>query len=270
MFPDVSDATVPFLPGYMLGIGVQGNLAHETISYDLQVGNGSNSQNLIDSTLPAAGRDNRLAVYTREQFVGAGKLSDFLEESDLQQHENLVWALAGGFGYESQNGSASAFPGSQASLAIPGLSSATGPGFGPKYTVNGQVERYVMDVRAKYKGWSVFGEALYQNIQSNGGAFISGYPKSSIGQVGYFIESGYFVLPKRLEVAGRFSQLYTDGLAHTMDEYELGLNYYPFGQNLKVQLAETYVPRQAAFTSNNGIVANTQDWITQVQFQLKF
>ena len=77
-------------------------------------------------------------------------------------------------------------------------------------------------------------------------------------------------MPKKLEVAGRFGQLYTNDLPHSMDEYELGLNFYPFGQNLKFQLAETYVPRQAAFTSNNGIVANTQDWITQVQVQLKF
>lgn len=78
------------------------------------------------------------------------------------------------------------------------------------------------------------------------------------------------MLPKRLEVAGRFSQLYTNGLPHSMDEYEVGLNHYRFGQNLKPQLAETYVPREAAFTSNNGIIANTQDWITQIQVQLKF
>ncbi len=268
--PDVSDAIVPFLPGYALGMDVLGALAHDTISYDLMIGNGSNSQALTDSTLAVDGRDNRLSVYTRGQFVGSGKLSDFLDVSDVENHENLVWVVGGGFGYETQNSSASAFPGSQASLTIPGLSAAKGKGFAPKYTVNGEVERYIMDVRAKWEGWSFFGEAAYQHIHSAGGAIIPGYAKSSIGETGYFVGAGYFILPTKLEAAGQFSQLYTNGLAHEMDEYEVALNYYPFGENLKVQLAETYVPRAAPLTSNNGITQNTQDWVTQLQVQLKF
>jgi len=270
MFPDLSDAAIPFLPGYALGVDVLGAVAGNTISYDLMISNGSNSQNLIDSTLPNGGRDNRLAVYTREQFVGSGKLSDFTEESDLQNHAKLVWRVGGGFGYESQNTTATAFPGAQTSLGVSGLSSATGQGFAAKYNVNGQIERYAADFNTKYKGWAVFGEAYYQHLQSNGGPIEAGYTKSSIGQVGYFIESGYFVIPQKLELAARFGQLYTNGLPHEMDEYELGLNYYPLGENLKIQVGETYVPRQAALTSNNGIIQNTQDWETQIQLQLKF
>jgi len=270
MFPDVSDAASPYIPGYMLGADVLGALANDTISYDLMIGNGSNSQTLTDSTLNADGRDNRLAFYTREQFVGAGKLSDFFDESDVENHQSLVWIVGGGFGYESQNSASSAFPGSQSSLAISGLSAAKGPGFAPKYVVNGNVDRYVLDIRAKYRGFAFFGEALYQHIQSEGGAIIPGYTRDNIGQIGYFVEGGYFVIPKHLELAGRFSQLVTDGLPHSMEEYEAGLNYYPFGQNLKLQLSETYVPRAAALSSNNGILTNTQDWLTQVQLQLKF
>ena len=56
-----------------------------------------------------------------------------------------------------------------------------------------------------------------------------------------------------------------------MQEYTLGVNYYLFGQNAKVQLAETFVPNEAAFSdSGANTLMNTQDWITQLQFQLKF
>jgi len=99
---------------------------------------------------------------------------------------------------------------------------------------------------------------------------IAGSPKTSVGQIGYFLQSGYFLIPKKFEVAGRFGQLYTNGLPHEMDEYTLGLNYYFFGENMKLQAAETYIPRQAALTSSNGSLTNTQDWISELQLQVKF
>ena len=142
-FPDLSDITVPFSAGYGLGADVYGGLANQTISYDLMVGNGSNSQNLVDSTVPAAGRDNRISVYTREQYVGSGKLSDFLEEEpDLQNHQKFVWVVGAGAGWESQTNAASAFPGPQTATQIAGLSAATGPGFLPaKYVLDGNLFR---------------------------------------------------------------------------------------------------------------------------------
>jgi hypothetical protein len=269
-FPDIADTALPMLPGLGLGADVLGALAKNTISYDFMVCNGSNGEAETNSTQPLDARDNRLGVYTREQWAFAGKLSDFLDESDLEQHDHFVGVVGGGFGFESQNPTATAYPGAQTTLGITGLSSATGTGFRPRYVVDGNVFRYVADVRFKYQGFSFFGEGLYQHVVSETPTFIPGWPQHSIGQTGYFVQAGYFVVPKHLEIAGRFGQLYTNGLHHEMDEYEVGLNYYIRGQNLKLQLAETYIPRQAAVTSNYGSITNTQDWITQIQLQLKF
>ena len=196
----------------------------------------------------------------------------------MQDHQRFVWIVGGGFGYESQNDTAAnaagdngAFPGSQAVLRYQGLSSATGVGFRPTSAVNGDALRYVTDVRAKYHGFSFVGEGLYQNFANETNASpVPGYPRHSIGQTAFTAQAGYFVLPKRLEVAGRFGQLYTNGLRHEMDDWTFGFNYYLYGENLKLQVAETYVPRQAALTSNTGLIQNTQDWLTQVQLQLKF
>ena len=270
-FPYVSDTVVPFVPGFALGADVLGSLAKDTVSYDVLVCNGTNSQNLTNSTSPLSGRDNRLAFYTREQVAGSGKVSEFQDESDTEDHQTFSWVAGGGLGYETQATAGTTFPGPQTSLGITGLSSATGEGFADRYNLNGEVERYVADLRAKFHGLSLFGEGYYQHISRAGSPdIVPGYTKNGIGQVGFFGQAGYFVVPKHLEVAGRFGQLYTDGLPHEMDEWSFGVNYYLFGQNLKVQAAETYIPRQAALTSTYGSLTNTSDWITQVQAQLKF
>ncbi|MGD0463091.1 MAG: hypothetical protein ABSB74_11455 [Tepidisphaeraceae bacterium] len=270
-FPDVSDVTVPFAPGYGLGADVYGFVDHQRFSYDLMLGNGSNSQNLVDSAVNGAGRDNRLSAYTREQYAGSGTVPEFNDDPDLQDHSHLAWILGAGFGYESQNSAASAFPGSQTATAIPGFSAASGPGYlAGKYALDGNLYRAAIDFRTKYQGWSTFTELLYQDVASEAGPIVPGSTRTEIGQLGYFVQSGYFLVPRHFEVAARFGELYTLSFPHHMDEYTLGLNYYFVGENMKVQLAETYVPQAAALTSGNGSLVNTEDWTTELQLQVKF
>ena len=269
--PNIANELSTFLPGFSLGADVGGSLFNDTISYDVMVNNGSVGQGITNATSVLGGSDNRVGAYTREQVCLAGKLSDFNDESDVQDHQQLVAQVGGGFGFESQNSSANAFPGPQTTLKINGLSSATGEGFRPAYTVDGDVFRYVVDVRAKLHGFSFVGEGQYQSIRNAASeSFIPGYGKYSIGQTGFTAQAGYFLVPHRLEAAGRVGQLYTDGLHHEMTEFTFGANYYIYGENLKIQLAETYVPHQAAYTTNTGLIQNTQDWLTQAQLQLKF
>ncbi len=270
-FPTVANELITFLPGFSLGADVTGQLADNSILYDFMVNNGSVGQGVTNSTGVLAGSDNRVGVAGRIQIAGSGKVSDFLDESDTQDHQKFVWNVDGGVAWESQNSSANAFPGSQTTLKIQGLSSSDPAGFRAPYTVNGDLLRYVAGLRAKYHGFSFVSEGQYQQIINETNASpIPGYGHYKVGETGFFVQAGYFILPKHLELAGRFGQLYTNGLAHEMDEYTFGANYYLFGENLKFQLAETYVPRQAALTSNTGLLINTQDWVTQAQVQLKF
>lgn len=278
-FPTLASEISTFLPGFGLGADVGGSLFDSHASWDVMVNNGSVSQGLTNSTSVLSGRDNRVAIYTREAIVGAGTLKDFIDESDVQDHQQFVWQVGGGFGFESQNDTAAttaglngALPGPQGTLRVVGLSNATGVGFRAPLTVNGDVYRYNVDVRAKWHGFSFVGDGQYQNVanETNTAIVPGSTTGHSIGQTGFFAQAGYFVLPKRLEVAGRFGQLYTNGLHHESDEWEFGVNYYLYGENLKLQVAETYFPRQASFTNNTGSLINTQDWVTQAQLQLKF
>lgn len=271
-FPDFATSSLPFLPGYGLGVDIYGIVGAGKLTYSFMINNGSNSQDLVDSTSPLAGtgRDNRLGFYTREQWFGSGKPADFLDEPDLQWHKHLVWTVGIGLGYESQNSSANAFPGGQATTKISGLSSAPSPGFlTAPYTLNGNLYRITLDFRSKYRGWSFFPALFYQQINGTG-TVIPGFPKSSVAQYGYFVQSGYFLVPHKWEIAGRFDQLFTGGLPNVMEEYTLGVNYYMFGENAKIQTAVTYIPNEAGLTNNVGSVVNTQDIYGEIQFQLKF
>ena len=56
-----------------------------------------------------------------------------------------------------------------------------------------------------------------------------------------------------------------------MEEFTLGVNYFMFGKNVKVQGDVTFIPNEAALTSSTlGTSQNTQDVVTRLQLQLKF
>ena len=56
-----------------------------------------------------------------------------------------------------------------------------------------------------------------------------------------------------------------------LEELAVGLNYYIYGHNFKIQTDLSFIPNAAACTSSVlGTAANTQDLIFRVQLQLKF
>ena len=79
------------------------------------------------------------------------------------------------------------------------------------------------------------------------------------------------MLTPQWEVVGRAGEFFTEGGPNRMDELTLGVNYFMFGKNVKVQGDVTYIPNEAAITNSTfGTSQNTQDVITRVQLQLKF
>jgi hypothetical protein len=102
---------------------------------------------------------------------------------------------------------------------------------------------------------------------------------------GYGEQAGYYLIPARLELAERITGVWwgqpeipatggnqvvwfdgpTNFSYHRMTEYSLGLNYYLYGHNLKVQAAYSYLAGKG-FTPGSGFGAN-RVWI---QSQLMF
>ncbi len=79
---------------------------------------------------------------------------------------------------------------------------------------------------------------------------------------GYYLQGGYFIVPKKLEFALRNSQVFRTGL--NLQEYNAALNYYLWGNNVKFQLDYSALYNQGVEPENA--------WIHRVllQSQLMF
>ncbi len=88
----------------------------------------------------------------------------------------------------------------------------------------------------KYKGFSATGEFFFRNTQP-GDTLLS-----TTNDYGYYLQGGYFIIPKRFEVAARASQVFLQGFQNDQGEYMFGMNGYIFEDRLKFQGDYSYVP----------------------------
>ncbi|HMD55470.1 MAG TPA: hypothetical protein VKJ65_13055 [Phycisphaerae bacterium] len=293
-FPDFNPVVDAYDPVRALGFSMYGDIIPHQMDYEVNINNGAKTN---DGGNPAAfgtsNGDNRVAFAGRWEMFDSADAPDFTSEPDINWTKNLEWMLGFAFLYDSQNPKALSSNGSKSIVAdgttnvIQGLSSVTTPGFISNYTLSGDDFRFEGDYTLHYQGLSISPVVFYQQIEDNGqstmpetnGTVLTGthtitqyYGISSFGQLGYYIQGGYFLVPHRWEVATSWGQLYNVGThGHNAATYiQAGINYYLFGNNAKIQVAETYTPMAAFTDSNYGTSQNTRDFITQVQFQLTF
>lgn len=86
----------------------------------------------------------------------------------------------------------------------------------------------------RWKGFAATAEAYYRKtkMQSPGTGL---YNRLSVTDAGYYGALGYYVIPKKLELAAQGGQIFRQGPSN--DSYEIGggINYYIFNNNLKLQ-----------------------------------
>lgn len=269
-FPAVE---VPFDPARAFGISLYGQPIKNKLTYEFNINNGPNGNHSGRTAQIGGDFDNRLGFATRWQiFGGTGTPEEFSTESDLRKDKSTVaWMLAAAAGYDSLNQASDAFPGRQV-YSIPGVPSMTNPGF-VTYPVNGDIYRATVDGEIKYNGWEFMGATYFQQINATpttGVTLPPGYDdKTSFYNIAYYGQVGYMFLPK-WEIVGRAGQYYTEGASRHMDEFTLGLNYFIFGENAKLQGDVTYIPDAAFSSSTDGTAQSTRDFITRIQMQLKF
>src|SRR5690606_4280856 len=88
----------------------------------------------------------------------------------------------------------------------------------------------------KWKGFSTTGEFFFRNTQP-GDTLLQ-----TTNDFGYYAQAGYFILPKRLEVAARASQVFLQGAKNDMGEFQFGINGFIYGNYLKLQSDYSYLP----------------------------
>ena len=267
VFPLLS---VPFNAQRSMGLDLSGRLFRDHLSYDMQINNGSNSSS------PGGPVDNRFGYYVRAQWSDR-RLQIFRTQGDMHTRKTLAWMVGVGLGYEQQNSDASALPSPQTTLKLSGLATPDGAGYYPSFPANGSLYRATADGHIKYEGFDASVTAYFQqyNDRPPAGAstdnFITAFGRSSVFEFAYYGEAGYFLLPHRWQIIGRAGELLTESGNRQMYEYGLGMNYYIYGRNARIQTAVIYIPDAAALSSSStNAVLNAQNIISIVQFQLGF
>ena len=139
-------------------------------------------------------------------------------------------------------------------------------GFADDWTTN----TASVDANFKMRGLSVHGEFFYENLENDNSAL----GNLDTDALGFYTQVGYFVAPKKFEIAARYSLVDCDNgtvigcsvnaqnANSKMNEATLSLNYYWWKHHLKGQLAYVYLnesPDNSAFDD-----VNTNRWLFQL------
>lgn len=187
------------------GINISGNIKNKFL-YGVSISNGSNPNG--NSTF-TSNYNRRMNGTMRLQY---NILKDpGYAESDLAWSETPAFDVAVGGGYMDQ-GSTDAYSNNTIYF---------------RYNWQG-----VIDTTFKYKGLSLIG-AYYGRIQycSQTGS----NARFTLQDVGYYAQAGYFIVPKKVEIAGRAAQLFHEGPLNDSSEFDGTINWYIIGNSVKWQ-----------------------------------
>jgi hypothetical protein len=205
-----SIASSEFSPQRDIGLQVSGKKILNSLEYNIGIFNGSGA--------------NRNNVDDDYMYVG-----------------RLVWAPFGSYPYSESavdNPPGPVFALGFAGAYMPGLESgerailAGKLGDNSVVPVESDVTQWTADLAYKYRNFSIMSGYHYRNIE----------PKSltSYGEQdswGFYLQSGYFIIPSHFELAGRYAVADPDNPSRINDnketEISFGLNYYLKGHKVK-------------------------------------
>jgi len=129
-------------------------------------------------------------------------------------------------------------------------------------SVKSDVYELTADLAFKYLNFSFEGGYYFRNIDPD-----QPTPHGEENAQGYYLQGGYFLIPKKLELAARYSWVNPDNPNQTDDNeqqaYTGGLSYYFYGHPLKLQA-------DYSFFRNETPSGNRDDHQTQAMMTLAF
>jgi len=183
----------------------------------------------------ASGVDTKHLVSADLRWNAMGKM-DVFEEGDINMTQDPALSLGAVYAYSDSNNE------------IGGIQDALG------------VNRVNVDANFKYNGLGI--NAEYYVSRENPDI------NEKVQPQGAYVQAGYFVMPKKLEVAGRWGILdCDDGKAYgvcsgvdSINQASLGLNYYFWKHNLKAQLNYDFLRMKPV----EGDKENNNRWLLQL------
>jgi phosphate-selective porin OprO/OprP len=254
-FVDRANAVDAFKPSYDVGAMVQGNVAGGRLAWNAGLFNGTGQSGTRTT--------NSGAWAVRVVFSPFGEVR--YSEADLENTRNPLLSLGAGYFANTlkRNGNATFLDTTTTTPPYAGTSGWLGKAAANTAifdnTERVDVDTYGFDTAFKWRGFSAQGEYFGGNAEGQNQG-------RTVRARGYYGQAGYFLLPKKLEVAARYSSV-DPNREKTRDlqvEVTGAVSYYFAGHNLKLQGDYTNIHTQLTGKSA------TNDKQVRVQAQLAF
>jgi phosphate-selective porin OprO/OprP len=255
-FVDRANAVDAFKPSYDVGAMVQGRVAGGKFAYNAGLFNGTGQSGTRTT--------NSGAWAARIVFHPFGEMR--YSEADLENTPRPLLSLGANYFANTlkRNGNSTFLDTTTSTPPYAGTSGWLGKAAANTAifdnTERVDVDSYGFDAAFKWRGLSVQGEYF-------GGKADGRNNGRTVHSRGYYAQAGYFLLPKRLEAAVRYSSVDPnhDRPRDLQVEVTGGVSYYFQGHNLKVQGDYTNIHIQQAVGRQP-----TDDKQVRVQAQLAF
>jgi len=276
MFADRGMANELFNLDRSVGVEVWGDVLDKKLTYQVAVTNGWNDEgDRFGQSDPVRELDQNPAITARLVWHVMGEVGP--GESDLQYHEDPALNVGVSFGYMDDNGDAND-PGIL--YAMNDLLRDGVGGFGWTGMQGTDVLQFGADAHLKYRGLAATWEYWLRTVDVSdtdllglaAPYFLATGDGSTFHQQGMQMQVGYFIIPKKLEAAGRVGAVWDIGPGgEGVWEYAGGVNYYLHGQNCKLTADVTKINELAVQSrAANYIDLNDDLTMFRVQLQVMF
>jgi hypothetical protein len=246
-----------------IGLDTTGEALGGPIGFATALFNGFNTGN--DSTSPGEDFDNRLAWSARVHADPLGAFGDD-GEPDLDFRDSPVLRLGAGAAVTrvSRDGQGEfqrqrvIDSGLRLSDLLPAAVDAYDIAF------------YTLDAHWKYRGFSLIAESSWRGIDGFRGAAVPG-----LVDHGVLLQTGYFVVPKRLETIWRWSEIVGDSGTlgdgdRNTNELAAGLAWYIRGHDVKFVCDVSRIHGTPVSSNVLSLLPGDDGWLVRSQFQVGF
>jgi hypothetical protein len=259
-----SMATTFFRPSFTAGVWASGEPI-DGLRYGLLIGNGFNT-----ASLDLLGLDDNFAYAGDLIWEPLGDFGRYF--SDLEWHETPAIRLGTNLVYSRQEGSqADALGPEQTQIRLSDGTLFTDLGaLAPNVTVTSYfIYLYTLDLGFKYRGLSLNGEYFCRWLQGIEGTGPIPSSRGNLFDHGAYAQVGYFVVPERLELYAKTSQI--TGPFGSGSEWGGGLSWFPRADNsFKVTIDATKVNSSPTSQDRTGYEAGASGTLIRAQLQTRF
>lgn len=218
-------------------------------------------------------RPNRAGDIDRNLGISGRVFSDVLGkwgsdyESDIAWHEELAIRLGAGFAFSREDITDGPVEAAGQRVVDSG---ATLISLLPAGVSAYSVTLFALSADFRYQGWSLSTEYYFRNLSS-----FSGGSVPELTDHGFLVQSGYFVVPKKLELFTRWSRIVGDsgtlGVSdQSVDEVAGGVAWWIKGRNLKLLFDVTRLNGSPVSDSALGFRPTDDGLLYRTQLQFLF